>query len=461
MLILHYIPQESITEMKKLEDKILSVIDKHRMLSAGNTVIVAVSGGADSMCLLHFFNKFSSKWNLNIICAHVNHGIRGSEADNDEEFVRQYCIKNNIKASFAHFNVPETAKITGESEEQCGRRLRYEFFNSISDDARIATAHNLNDSAETFLFNFARGTGLKGLTGIPPVRDNIIRPLSECTREEIEQYLYEEGVSYVTDSTNLSDEYSRNKIRHNVIPVLNEINSGFFSVFSGCISVLNDAEDYITSKTQAAFDEIIANEKFAVKSVTELDKVIQDRLLIKISEYFGATDISFRHIEIIKSFLMSGGALMLPGKVTIASDGENIYKSAEKLSDVSMYESYDKDKTSYVFPGCILIIETVDKKDINNYNIKKLSADGYADGDKLNCSVFRSRKDGDRFRFPGAEHSKSLKNLFKEKNITPSDRWGVPMLADDNNILWINGVGVSEYAAVDDNTKYIVRISKQ
>ena len=167
--------------MKKIEDKILSVIEKHRMLSCGDTVVVAVSGGADSMCLLHFFNKFSSKMQLNIICAHVNHSIRGAEADSDEEFVRNFCEEHKINAVFAHYNVPELAKENGESEEQCGRRLRYEFFASIADNAKIATAHNLNDSAETFIFNFTRGTGLKGLTGIPPVRKPKYKPNHQQT----------------------------------------------------------------------------------------------------------------------------------------------------------------------------------------------------------------------------------------------------------------------------------------
>lgn len=444
--------------MKKIEDKILSVIDKHRMVADGDTIVVAVSGGADSMCLLHFFNKISSQKNLNIICAHVNHGIRGTEADRDEDFVLDFCKKNNIKTDFAHFNVPETAKKTGESEEQCGRRLRYEFFNSLSENAKIATAHNLNDSAETFLFNFARGTGLKGLTGIPPVRDNIIRPLSECTREEIEQYLSEEKVSYVTDSTNLSCEYSRNKIRHKVIPVINEINPGFMTVFSNCVSSLSDAESYLARITQEEFDLINSDGEFSVSSILSLDKVIQNRLLIKIAEFYGAVDISFRHIEIIRSFLNEGGALMLPGKIIIESDGKKLYKAYEKPTQIDMFEEYSVNISSYTFPGCELTVKTVDKKELKNYNIKQLSSLGYADGEKLTGAVFRSRKSGDRFRLPDSEHSKSLKNLFKEKNISPSDRWGVPMLADDEHILWINGAGVSEYCKIEDDTKRIVRI---
>lgn len=446
--------------MKKIEDKILSVIEKHRMLSCGDTVVVAVSGGADSMCLLHFFNKISSKMQLNIICAHVNHSIRGAEADSDEEFVRKFCEENKIKAVFAHYDVPRVAKESGESEEQCGRRLRYEFFSSVSDNAKIATAHNLNDSAETFIFNFTRGTGLKGLTGIPPVRDNIIRPLSECTREEIEQYLSDEGVSFVTDSTNLSDEYTRNKIRHNILPVLNEINPGFFSVFSNCVSVLSDSEKYIEEKTAEAFMKIKKNTKFSIDDIILLDKVIRDRLIIMIAEFFGASDVSFRHVEIISSFLSTGGVLMLSDKVTIISNGKFLYKADEKLPEVSIYEKYDKSKTEYDFPGCTLTVETVDKNIIKNYNNRQLCLNSYADSAKIENSFFRTRKDGDRFRYKNAEHSKSLKNLFKENKISVYDRWGVPMLADNEHILWIDGIGVSEYAAIDENTEKIVKISK-
>lgn len=460
MPIIHYILQESITEMKKIEDKILSVIDKHRMLSCGDTVVIAVSGGADSMCLLHFFNKFSSRMQLNIICAHVNHGIRGAESDADEEFVRNFCNKYNIESVFAHYDVPKLAKDSGESEEQCGRRLRYEFFDSVAENAKIATAHNLNDSAETVLFNLARGTGLKGLTGIPAVRDNIIRPLCECTREEIEQYLNDEGIAYVTDSTNLSDEYSRNKIRHNVIPVLSEINPGFYSVFSNCISVLSDTEKYVEAKIDEAFIKTKKNIKFSVDDIIQLDKVIRDRLIIKIADFFGASDVSFRHVEIISGFLKTGGALMLCPNVTVISDGKYLYKAVEKLPELNIYEIYDKTKNVYEFPGCRLTVETVDKNIIKNYNSSQLCSGGYVDSDKLSNSFFRTRKEGDRFRYVNAEHSKSLKNLFKEKNITTSDRWGIPMLADDEHILWIDGVGVSAYASVSENTENVVKISK-
>ena len=444
--------------MKKTEDKIFSAIEKHAMISDGDTVIVAVSGGADSMCLLHFFNKYSRKLNINIVCAHVNHGIRGQESDSDESFVRDFCCKNGIDFCLGRFNVPEIAASCGESEEACGRRLRYEFFNSVSVGAKIATAHNINDSMETFIFNLSRGTGLKGLTGIPYVRDRIIRPLNDCTREEIENYLKAEGIDFVLDSTNLSDDYSRNKIRHNVIPVLKEINGSFDAVFSGCISSLRDTEAFIDKNVNNVFAEIENNLRFPVDDIICLDKIIKDRLIIKICEKFGGKDISFRHVEIINSFLTSGGAVMLPGGITVISDGKFLQKSAERIPDAEIYEVLTEGKSEYSFSGCRLTVTAVDKNEIYNYNIKKLSSLGYADADKLSDCVFRSRKEGDRFRFPYAQHSKSLKNLYKEKNITPQARAGVPMLADAANILWINGVGVSDYAKVTEKTRKIVRI---
>ena len=445
--------------MKKVDDKILSVIEKHRMISDGDTVVVAVSGGADSMCLLHYFNKISSKYRLNIICAHVNHGIRGEEADRDENFVRSFCLENNIDFECAYFDVPAISAQTGESEEQCGRRLRYEFFASLGKDVRIATAHNLNDCEETFLFNLSRGTGLKGLTGIPPVRDNIIRPLISCTREEIEAYLKFYQLNYVTDSTNLSDDYSRNRIRHNVIPVLCDLNSSFHSVFLSCISSLADAESFIDDAVKNAFDKAVCDNGFAIDVINTLHSAVRNRLILEICNHYGAYDVTSKHVCIINDFLLKGGAVMLPGDVTIVSDGR--YISSRKIlpEDAVICEIYSSDKEDYIFQGGTINVSYVDKSVINIYNNRKLSENGYADADKLKNAVFRSRKPGDRFTIPGCEHSRSLKNLFKERNITQEDRFGVPFLADDEGVLWINGIGVASRAAVDENTVNFVKIT--
>ena len=437
----------------------MTTINKHRMLSDGDSVIVAVSGGADSMCLLWFFNKFSSLLNINIICVHVNHGIRGQEAERDEMFVRKFCTDNNINFECAHFDVPTLAAETGESIEECGRRLRYDYFSSVADNSKIATAHNLNDSAETFLFNLTRGTGIKGLCGIPPVRDNIIRPLSDCTREEIENYLAEENVSYVTDSTNFSDDYVRNRIRHNILPVMCEINSGFYGVFSHCIESLRETNDYISEKIENIFNEIIIDNRFPVSSIRNNEKIIKTGLLKKIAVHYGAYDVENKHISLLDSILDNGGAVVLHGKVKIVSDGKFLFKENEVKEEKSIFVKVDKAINEYHFEGCTIIVDCVDKNTINKYNIKESASMGYIDADKFYSSVFRNRIQGDRFRFPFAEHSKSLKNLYKENNISAHNRWGIPLLADaDNNILWINGVGVSSFGSITNETTSVLRI---
>lgn len=450
--------------MKKadIEDKIISVINRYDMVAPGDTVIIAVSGGADSMCLLSFFNEYSRKKKFNIIAAHVNHGIRGKEAERDENFVKKFCMEKKINLRIAHFNVPETAKETGESEELCGRRLRYSFFNSIADNAKIATAHNLNDSMETFLFNFSRGTGLKGLTGIPAVRENIIRPLIECTREEIEMYLKICGVSYVTDSTNLCDEYSRNKIRHNIIPVLFSLNPSFASVFGNCISSLRSDEQFLELQTEKAFNRAKNGDEFSAEIIASLDVAVRGRVLLKIARYYGGRDAEFRHIELLNEILNKSGAVNLPGNVTVESSNGYLRKkliSAEKqtVNDISI--KFELNQNIYSINEFEINFQSVDKTAINLYNIKKLSLLGYIDADKLKNSVFRFRKDGDRYKYPFSSHSKTLKNLFREHNISSEARNNILILADSENILWIDGIGTSDYAKVTNKSENIIKIN--
>ena len=176
-------------------DKALSAVEKYNMLSPGAAVIAAVSGGADSMAMLLFLMKISERYSLSLTVAHVNHGLRGEEARRDEEYVRSFCEKNSLRFEVLHADVAALAKQSGETCEECGRRVRYEFFESIDKNAKIATAHTASDNAETMLFNLARGTGGAGLRGIPPVRGEIVRPLLGVTRREIEAYLAENGGS--------------------------------------------------------------------------------------------------------------------------------------------------------------------------------------------------------------------------------------------------------------------------
>lgn len=209
--------------------KVLKTIEAYQMLSPDSAVVAGVSGGADSMALLHVLQSWRKDWpELKVTAAHVNHCLRGAEADRDEEHVRRYCQREGIPLEVLKIDVREEAAKRKLGLEACGRAVRYEFFRRLAgENGVIATAHTLSDLAETVLLHLTRGTGLKGLCGIPPVRENIVRPLIDCSRREIEDYCREHKIPYVTDSTNLEARYSRNKVRLQVLPALKEINPAF------------------------------------------------------------------------------------------------------------------------------------------------------------------------------------------------------------------------------------------
>ena len=258
------------SEINFIEKKIKNTIEKYNMLKNVSAVILGVSGGADSMALLRFFESYSEKRKLNIFVAHVNHCLRGEESDRDENFVREYCKKNDINLEILRINVNKIAKESKKGVEECARKLRYDFFNELSAryDGKIATAHTLSDSVETMLINLARGTGTAGLCGISAKRDNIIRPLITLKRAETQRYCEENGVFYVTDSTNLNREYTRNKVRLDVVPMLKQINPEFELVAERTMSFLKSDDEYLNNIAKKfLIESYISNGVYALKNV--------------------------------------------------------------------------------------------------------------------------------------------------------------------------------------------------
>lgn len=296
-------------------EKATTSIERYHMLSHGDTVIVGLSGGADSTALLYLLNDLKMEYNLTLIAAHLNHGIRGAEADRDERFCKELCKKLGIQIYAFHIDIPSLAKERGVSEEVAGRDARYEFFTGLAGErGKIATAHNAQDSVETLMLNLCRGTGLRGLTGIPPVRtiahpvgchgDEIvdldcggdcatckgncganivdtlvIRPLIECTREDIEEYLSSKGQDFVTDSTNLEDDYTRNRVRHNIIPELLKVNENAIGNITRCLDTIRDDSAFI----ERAADELLSSARhgdtYDVRTLQDADKAILTRAI--------------------------------------------------------------------------------------------------------------------------------------------------------------------------------------
>ncbi len=434
--------------------KIIRTIERHQMLSKGDTVLVALSGGADSMALLTVLYELKDQYSLTIFAAHFNHGIRGAEAKRDEDFCVDVCRKLGVKIFVGSADIPALAKQKGIGLEECGRQERYAFFERIAPGAKVATAHTLSDCEETFLFNLARGSSLKGLTSIPPVRGNIIRPLINCSRAEIEEYCAENNVAYVTDSTNLADEYTRNRIRHNTVPQLKEINPAFDSAFERCVNSLREDEEFLSSLAKEAVSRAKTAEGYTVSQLVSLHPSVQRRAVALIIEGVTGEKPQLHHIEAVISLLKSGGDTQVCGGVSLRVSRGVLAKVNEVSEDWSVEAVIGANK----LPDCDIKILFFDKNNkINIQNFNKQLLDNSLDYDKIKGQLFfTSICQGDKIRLRGRGVTKQLRRIFSEMNIQPELRRSIPVLRDNEGVLWVKGVGAAERAAISTATENVI-----
>ena len=285
---------------------VFNTIKKYKMLQNNDKIVVGISGGADSVCLIFLLTELKKIFNIKIYACHINHGIRGHEADKDEEYVKEICDNLKIELNTYHFEIKKEAARLGLTEEETGRKIRYECFNKTLlkyNANKIAVAHNKNDNAETILFNIMRGSGTVGLSGIAPIRENIIRPLIQTERKEIEDYLIKKNIKYKTDSTNKMDIYTRNKIRIHMIPWIEEnINPNIISALSQSADIIRQENSYIDSQAQIAFKSCVndINKDKIIISVSKLntfDEIIKKRVIRIAFLTFkqGLYNISYKH----------------------------------------------------------------------------------------------------------------------------------------------------------------------
>ena len=434
-----------------MKNKVLENIRKYSMLSSGDSVLVGLSGGADSMCLVSVLWSLRDELSISVSAVHINHCIRGEEADRDEKFVVDFCKSKGIPLFVFRENIPEIAAETGESTELCARRIRYEIFEKCS-EGKIATAHSASDRVETLIFNLSRGASLNGLCSIPPVRDNIIRPLINVTRGEIEEYCKTNGIGYITDSSNLSDEYSRNKIRLNVIPQLTKVNSSFEKNAVRCIELLNAENAYIESVSRNLLEQALENDgKLSVAVLLTADECIVRRALIAYLEKNSVYDYEYSHISLIYEKLGQRFALCLPGNKRIASDGKQLLVEAKKA------EAEEKELKTYSFCKEDGIAVENDKNRISVSFSSEKAEDKNSiclDADKIGEQlVFRSRQAGDEIRLINRGCRKPLRKLFNELKIPPEERELKYVLADDNGVIYVESIGADARCICDKKTK--------
>lgn len=430
--------------------KVKKAVEKYGMITKDTkTVAVGLSGGADSVCLLHILSSLKGEYGIILKAIHINHNIRNSEALRDENFVRDLCRKLDVECEVYSVDVPSLAKEKKLSLEECGRNVRYECFKKSNCDA-VAVAHTLSDSIETMLFNLARGTGTKGLTGINPTREpDIIRPLIFCTREEIEAYCREKGLDFVTDSTNLSDDYTRNHIRHNLVPAFEKINPDFENAFLRAMLSLREEDETIELAAEKLINESKIAEGYKVHSLESAAPAILKRALLNILKGKMSKPPESKHIDVCFEFIRQAKGKAELGKDLYVIVSQGIMSFHKDNKPAEEWKSFFSDSIA-----------------ATPYGRYMLCSDGGGsqnsfDPDKLQGELFlSSRLPSDSFTCPKRKLTKSLKKLFNEKKIPVDKRNEIPVLHDGENVVWIEDIGVSKKYIPDENSQRIITIKK-
>lgn len=421
-------------------------------LPEGSRILCAVSGGADSMCLLHMLMEEKDRLGIEVAVAHFEHGLRGQESLRDAEFVLNYCKDKGIECVLEHGDVKAFAKEKGFSIEEAARELRYAFLQRAAEKLRcdyIATAHNADDNAETMLFNLCRGSGAAGLCGIPPKRDNIIRPLLDMSRAEIEACLEEYSVPHVEDSSNAADDYSRNLIRHHVSPVLRQINPAFAEAAGRTARLLRQDEDCLDGMAQSFIDKHYDGESLSQSELAKLHKAIGSRVFRKLWPF----TLGIEHVDALMK-LLEGTELSyadIPGGRIRRERGRIYFK--EDCCDTIVDRVLPVDSTVDVPEAGIKIHSFLDKYGTEVYGLFNNFAVKY---ENIRGDVYcTARRDGDRMRPVGRKCSKSLKSLFNEKKMTAAQKNLCPVIRDDEGILAVYGIAADERAKAAPGDKVL------
>lgn len=441
-----------------MTDEIFSFIRKHNMIIKGDTVICGLSGGADSVCLLLVMCGLQNKIGFTVNALHVNHCLRGEESDRDENFCRELCTKLNVPFKAVSCNVAAFAEEKQLSTEEAARILRYRVFAENSADAKIATAHNANDNLETVIFNLARGSALKGISGIPPVRDNIIRPLLAVSRQQIENYLKTLNQDYVTDSTNLSDDYTRNKIRHQILPVLCGINPSLVETSVNSLETLRAENSLIEDLTRQALTD--CRNDNSLQGLENFQEVIRRRCIARL---LSENSLPYSHNRLAEtdSILINGGKINISGDIFFISDGH--FAELKKIPPVSAPENVSaelRNGENSIFPDSKLLCEIISGEDLQKIqSVHKKLTFYLLDYDKIvGRVILRNRRFGDRIKLQGNNFTSSVKKLINAK--VPSDqRQRLHFLEDQNGTVFAEKLGIAERVAPDNKTVRFMKIS--
>jgi tRNA(Ile)-lysidine synthase len=450
--------------------QIINTINKYHLLQPGELVGVAVSGGADSVALLHALMEIQPTWGIGLHLAHLNHMFRAEEAERDAEFVRQLAQKHKLPCSIERVDVPAYQHRHKLSPQAAARRLRYQFLNRVAEDtgaARIALGHTADDQAETMLMRILQGTGPQGLCGIPPRRQKYIRPLIETSRKQIETYLMRGGICFRQDASNLNPKYLRNKIRLQLIPLIQrEYNPGLRNSLTQLARVLYAEDEWLEGYCRQLLPQIAECSSqmvsLRIAALNQQPPAIQRRILRwAISQLKGdLSRIRFSHIEELLQLTRSQRGhktLNLPQQI-VAQKG---YQTLEltRLAKPGTPPCYDY---TLAVPGVTAIPPLqleIEARVINRSLLSDYPQRNQAglDWDKIRTPLrIRNRRPGDRFHSLGMPADKKLKEFFIDQKIPLARRDRIPLLVSGGEVLWVAGLRINEHYKIEPGTKRVL-----
>lgn len=423
-----------------MRDKILDWCRREHLTEPGGRVVCALSGGADSVALLHCLLSLREELEIQVAAAHYNHCLRGAESDEDEAFVRRLCASWGVELTAGRGDVAARARETGESVEEAARRMRYDFL--LSQPGCIATAHNADDQVETVLLNLVRGTGLQGLAGIAPRRDRIIRPMLPVTRAEVEAYLEANGLPHREDSSNGSDEALRNRLRHQVTPLLRRENPNLAQTVARMTDLLRQDEAWLEQETRALLDRAARNGGWDCRILWEAPQVLRRRAVRTLLEI---PKPAMAHVDAVERLLEhsdGSASVHLPGGVTARREYDCLYLKREGEPESFVPVRLTLGQRAWLpEPGLWISVEgpvILEKEPdfLSTFAVK------YDMMDPTESICVRPRQTGDTLNLPGGR--RSLKRLLIDRKIPAARRGLLPVAADAQGILAVYGLGADQ-----------------
>ena len=452
-------------------------IDRNHLLDQGDRLVVGVSGGLDSMVLLHLLNTYRQEYNLSLVIAHVNHGLRPDESEKEAELVQEESRRLGLPFEYGQFNVKEFQKARGLSPQDAARRIRFRFFNDLfrkHGAQKITLGHNADDQVETVLLRLIRGSGLRGLKGMLPIRQGkVIRPLLETWRREIESFAIQNGIPFLQDSSNLKKNYLRNKLRLDLIPLIEkEYQPNFKKVIVKTSTILKEEDDYLERGAEEAYQTIVHEQNgmlfFRFSEFQSIHRAIQWRVVQKMLGriYNGGMETEVGawwdgdSIDSKLSHPSPSLFLELPHGVYLEKRYDMVFLGKGRVKPIPPFE-VELTTPGHTFIEEIekeVVVEQIDRGDqfgdlIGDPNTALLDYQSLQSPLKV-----RNFRPGDRFQPLGVKGNQKLKEFFIDHKVPRFERPKIPILTSGERIAWVVGYRIDERFKVTDQTKRILRV---